>query len=195
MASTAKEAATAKVRGGRLAKNPVSHAATTLLDWILRLGENVDDHEGLQRNSQHGKGGGHRQSPRRQIGEKSGQPSRDRAGNVLMRGISLGIDRRHQPVGDMRPRRAERFVEVNGLDDLFADQFDMAREFGVLAQRLLDALAIAATQRAGRVPGQQRLDLAGLAIVARIACRVGARHGQPRSIPAIRHNSPSFLRA
>ena len=176
------------------------------LGRALRLGENINQHEGLQRDCEYGKGCGHCQSARRQAGEKSGQPPGDGAGNVLARGVGLGIDRGHEPVRNMRRRRSQRFVEVNGLGQLFADEFDLARktlwvrktlarQLGILPQRRLDALAVAATQRTRRIPGQQRFNVAGFDILARIAGRIAAHHGQPRSIPATRHNSASFLRA
>src|SRR5947208_181717 len=60
----------------------------------------------------------------------------------------------------------------------------------VARNRALDALAIAAAQRAGRMPWQQGLDLLALGRLS--ANRI---HGQPLSIPAAFSSSASLLRA
>ena len=48
---------------------------------------------------------------------------------------------------------------MNGLGELFADKLKLARKVRVAPQRRLDALTVAAAQRAGHIPRQQRLDL------------------------------------
>jgi hypothetical protein len=112
-------------------------------------------------------------------------PATARAG-LRLRG--LGVDGGHQPVHAARRRHAKGLVERNRLGELFTHQIGMVGESGIVAQRILDALAVAPTQRARGIPRQQGLDLCGFHVSF-------AYHGQPRSIPAILHNSPSFLRA
>lgn len=105
----------------------------------LRPGENVHDRDSLQRDCEHGKGCRHRHGAWRQVCEESGDPSGDGTGRALVPGIGLGIDRRHQLVGNPRRRRAERFVEMNGFGKLLAHKIDV-RQFGIVAQRLFDTL-------------------------------------------------------
>jgi hypothetical protein len=75
------------------------------------------------------------------------------------------------------------------LRKLLAHEIIAPREFAVACKRLLDAIGVAATQRACRVPRQQSLDLMALWLF------VDRVHGQPLSIPAALTSSASRLRA
>jgi hypothetical protein len=62
---------------------------------------------------------------------------------------------------------------VNRLCKLLADEVIAPREFGVVRERLLDAISVAAAQRPRRMSRQEGLDLVSLFFI----------HRQPRSIP------------
>ena len=51
---------------------------------------------------------------------------------------------------------------MNGFAELLAHQRVTARELGVARERLLDALGVAAAQRAGGVPRQELFDVLAL---------------------------------
>ena len=104
----------------------------------------------------------------------------------------LRVDRRKQLLHGARRRRAEAFVEIDGLGIFLPDHGVLPGEFGIAGQRFLDAAGIARIQRAGRMPGQQHFDFTGLLLQHFLA---RCHHGQPRSTPAAFSSSASFLRA
>ena len=91
-----------------------------------------------------------------------------------------------------RRRRAEAFVEMDGLGEFFADHGILPGEFGIAGQRFLDFSGIPRIERTGRVPRQQQFDLARFRLDYFSA---RSHHGQPRSIPAALSSSANFLRA
>ena len=79
----------------------------------------------------------------------------------------LGLDGLLQTCKGAGGGRAQSLIEVHGLGEFLADEVIATGELGILCEGGGDTLAIAAAQGAGRVPGQQGLDL------------VRACHGQP----------------
>jgi len=101
----------------------------------------------------------------------------------------LHVDGGEQLLHGARRWRTQRLVEVDGLGEFLADQVVAPRQLAVARQRLLDAIGVAAVQRAGRMPRQQSFDLMALWLF------IDHVHGQPLSIPAALSSSASFLRA
>src|SRR6516165_10717942 len=96
----------------------------------------------------------------------------------------LGISCGEQLLHGARRRFAERLVEVNRLCKLLADEVIAPRELGVVRERLLEAISVAAAQRPRRMPRQQGLDLVSLFLI----------HSQPRSIPfALRSEEGTWI--
>src|SRR6516164_8836333 len=97
------------------------------------------------------------------------RPQRQRSADALpsaaRRTWLLGINGGEQLLHGARRRYAERLVEVNRLCKLLADEVIAPREFGVVRERLLNAIGVAAAQRPRRMPRQQGLDLASLFLV------------------------------
>ena len=85
--------------------------------------------------------------------------------------------------------RTERFVEVDRLRKLLADEVIAPRELAVTGDRLLDTIGVAAIQRSRCMPRQESLDLMALWLF------IDHVHGQPLSIPAALSSSASRLRA
>src|SRR6516164_242690 len=108
------------------------------------------------------------------------RPQRQRSADALpsaaRRTWLLGINGGEQLLHGARRRFAEPLVEVNRLYKLLADEVIAPREFGVVRERLLDAISVAAAQRPRRMPRQEGLDLVSLFFI----------HRQPRSIPFAR---------
>ena len=77
---------------------------------------------------------------------------------------------------------------MDRLDKLLADQLILPRQFAVVGQRSLHAIDVAATQRTGRVPGQQSFYL------LRFQLFVYRVHGQPLSTPSDLSSSARRLR-
>ena len=65
----------------------------------------------------------------------------------------------------------------------------------VREHRFKGASALALVQRAGGVPWQQCFDLIRFRTIALASPNAALHHGQPLSMPASLHSSPSFLRA
>src|SRR6516164_1941425 len=105
------------------------------------------------------------------------RPQRQRSADALpsaaRRTCLLGINGGEQLLHGTRRRYAERLVEVNRLCKLLSDEVIAPREFGVVRERLLNAIGVAAAQRPRRMPRQQGLDLVSLFLI----------HSQSRSIP------------
>src|SRR6516225_9463943 len=96
----------------------------------------------------------------------------------------LGINCGEQLLHGARRRFAERLVEANRLRKLLADKVIAPGKFGVVRERLLNAMGVAAAQRPRRMPRQQGLDLVSLFLI----------HGQPRSIPfALRSEEGTWI--
>src|SRR5262249_35547235 len=101
----------------------------------------------------------------------------------------LGVDCGEQLLHRARGGRTKRLVEVDRLRKLLAHEIIAPRELAVAGKRLLDAIGVAAAQRARRMPRQQSLALVALWLF------VDRVHGQPLSIPAALTSSASRLRA
>src|SRR3954451_21334485 len=70
----------------------------------------------------------------------------------------LSIDRGEYLLCDTRRRLTECLVEVDRLRKLLENERIAPRKLNVACKRSLDAIGFAATQRACRIPGQQKLD-------------------------------------
>ena len=77
----------------------------------------------------------------------------------------LSIDRSEQFLHSARRRRAEILVESNRLGEFLSNELVALRQFAIRCKRPLDTLDVATTQRPGRVPRQQTLDLMALPLL------------------------------
>src|SRR6185295_8782846 len=127
-----------------------------------------------------------RRKARKELGDAAGEIERALPGGLA---LTLGVDGGEQPLHGARRRRTQRLVEVDGLVELLAHQLVAALELAVARQSLLDAIGVAAAQRARRMPRQQSFDLMALWLF------VHHVHGQPLSIPSALSSSASLLRA
>src|ERR1700679_3458510 len=91
-----------------------------------------------------------------------------------------------------RGRRAQGFIEIDGLGVLFPDRRVLPGKLGIAGQRLIDPAGIARIERTGRMPGQQHFYFTGILFQHFLA---HCHHGQPRSMPAALSSSANFLPA